>query len=204
MPLPEIHLSSLAYTAGHYLEREGHIDGAPKFDLEAPYQRGSVWTLHQRRALVKSLLMGLPVGSVIVAHLPYKAGRAPYRVVDGRQRIEAIRAFCAGGLAVPSEWWRTHELVEGHTDEWVGWTGLAQPGQLRFENSTVAALEFDPSVEWIFDPSIEGRPWRTRRRSDAEMLVAEAELYGLVNGGGTAQTAEDMARAAAVVARHQP
>ena len=38
-------------------------------DLNAPYQRGSVWTLDMRRNLIKSLLMGLPVGSIIVGVL---------------------------------------------------------------------------------------------------------------------------------------
>lgn len=206
MALPELSLASLAYTADHYVEfdsaAERYKDMAPKFDLDAPYQRASVWTPEQRVALIKSLLMGLPIGSVIIAKLPFKTGRAHWRVVDGKQRIETIRAFWADEFAVPREWFRDYELTEaGSAFADVRFSELSQAGQRRLGNATVSALEFDSGTRWVFDPEHptaqkRGSQWRTEPRNDEQMIAAEAELYGLVNGGGTPQTDADMANAA--------
>lgn len=203
MPLPELSLSSLAYTADHYIERPDSRPGdAPKFDLEAPYQRASVWTDDQRVALIKSLIMGLPIGTVVIGKLPFKPGRAHWRVIDGKQRIETLRAFWADEFAVPSEWFREYELAEGlgHLAD-RRFSELSQAGQRRIGNHTVSALEFDSATRWVWDPEHpkakeRGSSFYTVRRTPEQMLAAEAELYGLINGGGTPQTDEDMAHAA--------
>lgn len=200
MALPELHLSSLSYVAEHYLEREGSTD--PKFDLEAPYQRGSVWTLDQRRALIKSLLMGLPIGSIILARLPYAEGRASYRVIDGKQRVEAIRAFVAGDFSVPREWFADRALSEPDSDfDAVRWQELSGYGRRRLLNAALPCLEYDSNLRWVHDPThpkaiARSNEWYPVTRTDDEALAAEAELYGLINGGGTPQTEADMANAA--------
>ena len=194
-PLPEIHLSSLAYTVGHWLVHEDRPD---HFDLDAPYQRGSVWTLDQRRALIQSLYMGLPVGAVIVAKLPFRDGSPiAYRVVDGKQRIEAVRAFAAGGFDVPGWWFRDGDVDRVSPDGTVGWDDLSRPCRLNFDmRMQLPALEFDSEHEYLGRDDAGRARWR--KRTDEEMLRAEAALYLLVNGGGAAQTAEDLARAAEV------
>lgn len=68
--------------------------------LDPPYQRGSVWTELQRRSLVLSMLQGLPIGAVFINHRTWNASY----VVDGRQRIETVRAFINEGFTVPGEW----------------------------------------------------------------------------------------------------
>ncbi len=78
-PLPRLSLQSYNHTVMHYtMERdEGDI-----FDLETPYQRGSVWDDSRRQALIRSMLMGLPTGSVIINKRGYHLQKA-YAVVDG-------------------------------------------------------------------------------------------------------------------------
>lgn len=192
-PLPEVHLSALARPFLHWLA----LDDAPDhFDLDAPYQRGSVWTVEQRRALIKSLYMGVPVGAVIVSKLPFRRGtQYAYRIVDGKQRIEAIRSWVNDEFDVPG-WWFAPEYIERPGDE-VKWSDLTSRGHRRFEIGTqLAGLEFDAENEFLgFGPNGK-RLWR--QRSDDEILRVEAELYLLVNGGGTAQTDTNMARAAEV------
>lgn len=196
MALVELALSSYSFTAEHYIERSSDQD--PKFDLNAPYQRASVWTIEQRQALVKSLYMGLPIGSLIVAALPYKPGRATYRVIDGKQRIEAVRAFVADEFGVPGEWFQRRYVADPPATGQLRWSDLSTNGHRAFQGSTIPSLQFDSGIRWVHDEAT-GK-WGTAKRNDAEMLVAEAEVYGLVNGGGTAQTAADMANAAAVAA----
>lgn len=214
-PLPRIHLSSLSRTANHFADWRDH----DHFDLNAPYQRGSVWTVDQQRNLIKSLLMGLPIGSIITSDLPFQAGNPySYRVVDGKQRIEAIRAFIDGTLAVPSEWFGDDDrtVPAGQT---VTHADLTRSGQARIEEATVSELvfaaEFDRSENPDFDPAatdkwhkpVPGSDPKThdrylvRRRTDAEILQAEAELFLLINFGGVSQTADDRARAQEIADR---
>lgn len=204
--LPEIHLSNNSYTFGHWLARtkaDGYTSDHDSFDLDAPYQRGSVWTLDQRRNLIKSLYMGLPIGVVIVS---YVASHNPeYRIVDGKQRIETIRMFACGKFSIPFMWlrsedrpiWDTDILWTGVNTQEVFWTQLTERCRRRFDMGTsVPALEFKPEMEWLGRDDKGNGIWR--QRTDEEILRVEAELYGLVNGGGTAQTDADMARAASV------
>jgi hypothetical protein len=198
-PLPELALQALNRTVEHFmLRRPASWDPDPRdlFDLAAPYQRGSVWTVEQQRALIRSLVIGLPVGAVLTSALNPE-GRGPsYRVVDGKQRIETVRAWTSGRLEVPCWWFQPEDIDGPRHAGMVTWDGLTESGRRRFGNQSMAELHFDGSIEWL-GRGENGR-WRTRRRSAAEVLAAEAELFGLVNGAGTPQTAEDMARAAMI------
>jgi len=200
-PLPRINLSTDDWRVGHWLDPGTGVE----YDLDAPYQRRSVWTKEQRRNLIKSLFMGLPVGSVTVSKLPWRdylpETQPNYRVVDGKQRIETVRAFANNGFSVPASWFRPDALTDaavasGKTE--VTWDDLSIFTQRKFKMGTpLPASEFDASREYLGRDENTGE-WITRDRSDEEILRAEAELYGLLNGGGTPQTDHDMARARAV------
>lgn len=211
-PLPEVHLTSLAYTAYHWLENWRGTDNYPNgmFDLDAPYQRGSVWSDEQRRNLIKSLVMGLPVGTIIVSVLPYRKSGAAFRIVDGKQRIEALRAFFADELSVPADWFTRDDCPK---DGDVMFSELSEPARRGLQNRQMSALEFKADLEWLenpdYDPTIDTRQaanrndvrtrrYLTRDRTDEEILKAEAELYLLVNFGGVDQTDDDRLRAAMV------
>ena len=81
----------------------------PYFIIEGEkvyYQRGYVWTLEQKQALVDSIYRGLEIGRIIVHHKShgeqvdaYKKGftdYATYDIVDGKQRLSTIISFCRG------------------------------------------------------------------------------------------------------------
>jgi hypothetical protein len=151
--------------------------------LDAPYQRGDVWTEDQRIALVRSWLMGLPIPAVIIndrtgrswtrSNPDPAADAAVYAVIDGKQRILTAAAWLAGNVAVPASWFpTTHVEVTEPTDDgpYVRYTGLTEVGRRFAENRCVL-------------PCAEGR---------LPSVKAEAEVYLLVNGGGTPQTDADM------------
>jgi hypothetical protein len=156
--------------------------------LDAPYQRGDVWTRDQQIALVRSWLMGLPVPAVIIndrtspwwnqANPDAELGPV-YAVIDGKQRILAGIAWLSGELAVPASWFPPEhvETTEATGDgPYVRFTGLTRVGQRFAENRAVL-------------PCAEGK---------LSTVQEEAEVYLLVNGGGTPQTAADMENAAKV------
>lgn len=185
-PLPEYRLSATNRTAseiaGPMLE---HID------LNPPYQRGPVWTEDQQVALVKSWVMGVPVPAVVFNNRDshewrvnegdaVHRGTAPtWAVVDGKQRILTAVAWFSGALAVPASWFpadrvaRAKETADG---PYVTYPMLTKPGRRFISNRALL-----PIVE-----------------AKLPSLRDEADLYLLLNGGGTAQTERDMDRAARV------
>lgn len=185
-PLPDYRLSATNKTA-----REVARNMVPLMDLKPPYQRGAIWTTDQRIALVKSWAMGVPVPPVILndrdtqgwaaemGPLAYDNNVRTWAVVDGKQRIETAVAWYAGDLPVPASWFPACH-VEGvtHTPDgpYVTYSGLSRSWRRRLGTSCML-------------PVIEAK---------LPSLQAEAELYLLVNGGGTAQSAADMARAAQI------
>lgn len=70
-------------------------DGMGGLDLSPDYQRAHVWTREQQIAYVEYQLRGGEVGKNIVFNSPdwghgYKR---PTELIDGKQRLEAVRAF---------------------------------------------------------------------------------------------------------------
>ena len=163
-------------------------------DLNPPYQRGTVWTVDQRIALVKSWIMGVPVPAVTLndrdtpgwaaeqalRELAYSDDVRTWAVVDGKQRIETAVAWFAGTLAVQTSWFPADQIVTATSTAdgpYVTYPGLSLPGQRRLGTGCML-------------PVIEAK---------LPSLRAEAELYLLLNGGGTGQSEDDMTRAARVV-----
>lgn len=160
--------------------------------LDPPYQRGNVWTLDQRIALVESWMRGLPAGVVILADRGtelwrktngtdvYETGRGIWAMIDGKQRLTTAIMWQAGDFAVPASWFPKEfvETVE-ETDDgpYVRYTGLTLVGQRRIELRTSLLVA---------------------ETKDCATEADEALFYLLVNGGGTQQTDADMANAARV------
>ncbi|MET8985882.1 DUF262 domain-containing protein [Nonomuraea wenchangensis] len=151
--------------------------------LDTPYQRGDVWTLDQRMALVKSWLLGVPIPAMIIADRMARWDREPggelgpaYAMIDGKQRTLTAIAWYNGGFAVPASWFPADQVETTEDTEdgpYVRFAGLTTVGKRRFMR--MAQL---PVCE-------------ARAASESE----EAEIYLLVNGAGTPQTEDDLERA---------
>lgn len=69
--------------------------------LSPSYQRGDVWGTIRRRNFIRSLLMGIPIPSLVVNQRMFAEGwQEDYRVavIDGKQRITTIFMFLDGVL----------------------------------------------------------------------------------------------------------
>lgn len=167
-PLKRLSLQSMNYTVMHYT---GDRDGGDMFLLDAPYQRDSVWTEEKRQALIRSMLMGLPIGSVTLNKRSYDREQN-IAVIDGKQRIETLRAWENDEFAVPSHWFEEKWLEDPSSDEPVKYSGLSVIGRRFWANTMVPAQE-----------------------ARVDTIAEEAEIYGLINRGGVDQTEEDIANA---------
>ncbi len=146
--------------------------------VDVPYQRQSVWTTEQQVNLIRSLQIGLPIPSVLLADRGVDeaaAGRAQYVVVDGRQRVEALTAWFDGTLRVPASY---------IDDDWLQPSLIADDGTVSRHDLT----------------DVGDRMWQTRwlvpvNTVKGLTVAEEADLYLLTNFGGVAQTDADHTRA---------
>lgn len=60
-------------------------------DLDPTFQRRSAWTDKKQSLFIESLILGLPIPQLILAEAPGKRGS--FIVIDGKQRLLAIRRF---------------------------------------------------------------------------------------------------------------
>jgi len=87
-----------------YIERqiERMGEGPGGLDLDPDFQRAHVWTQNQQREFVEYQLMGGEVSRDITFNGPdfRRGGKAPVVLLDGKQRLEAVRSFLRNELTV--------------------------------------------------------------------------------------------------------
>lgn len=140
--------------------------------LTPPYQRGDVWGPKRQRNLIRSILLGIPIPSIIINDRFSAAWNSSREtvpesdciaVIDGKQRITAILAFLTDELAVPAEWFG----CEGQSGL-ILFSNLPLPNQRGFRQTPLQMSEGQlPNIE------------------------AEIEVFELVNFGGLAQGESD-------------
>lgn len=157
-----------AWPVDQFLDRPS---GEARFDMEQPYQRGVVWGTKRKQNLIKSLLMDVPIPSIILndrlrgefCHPDYEESRNwLVAVVDGKQRVTAIRDFVADRLSVPASWF------EGAGSGELVYSQLPQRIQNHIMNIPLAVTV-----------------------GQLATLEEERELFDLVNFGGLAQGETD-------------
>lgn len=158
--------------------------------LDPPYQRGSVWTNDQRLDLMYSFLSGYPVGTLIfndrMRGAWWKNGphTVAYAVIDGKQRLETVCDWFRGDLAIPVSWVPA-EFIEpsaaGTFDDFGDGPYLTQS---HLNDNGERYFETAMSIPVV--------------TAQVDTVHAEAEIYRLVNTGGTHHTAEELARASKI------
>lgn len=131
--------------------------------LDPPYQRGNVWGWRRRRNLIRSIILGVPIASIIINDRMWAEWADDERiaVIDGKQRITTLLAFFDGNFYVPGEWF-------GDSRAMVSFSDLEPRTQRRFRSRQLALCE-----------------------SRLPTLEAEREVFNLVNYGGLAQGERD-------------
>lgn len=175
MPLKQLRFENLNMPIATFWEsvREPYV-------LDPPYQRGDVWEIERRRNLIKSLLIGLPIGVVFVNLRSLREANRGY-VVDGKQRITTIQMFARDEFAVPASWFsdifNAADIVKTET-----LTDMDYVTGVRFSGLSLRVQRFFGGVPIAV--------YRTQVQTEQ----AEREMYQLINFGGVPQTDEDRAR----------
>ena len=141
--------------------------------LNASYQRGDVWGPIRQRNLIRSLIQGVPIPSLIINDRLHAEWRdsAVMAVIDGKQRITAVLRFLDSELAVPADWFGDggDSTSDGIEPGMVLFKDLSKRDRRHFVNSPMACIEGRlPTIE------------------------DEIELFELVNYGGVPQGESDL------------
>lgn len=130
--------------------------------LSPLYQRGDVWGPKRKVNLIRSLLLGIPIPSIVVNDRFAANWGEEIAVIDGKQRMTTILEWFTGKLAVPGEWF------DIPLDE-VSYDDLPVPMQRYFKMHAIPFCEAQlPSLE------------------------AEREVFELINFGGVPQGESDV------------
>lgn len=82
-------------TASYFLPQIVSLIGAEgKITLRPEYQRRIRWNEEKKSALIESMLLNIPIPPIYL----YENDAARYEVMDGQQRLNAIREFHSGQL----------------------------------------------------------------------------------------------------------
>ena len=132
--------------------------------LNAPYQRGDVWGKKRRVNLIRSVILGVPIPSIVIndrMKAGWKKNDFSIIVIDGKQRITSILMFLDSELEVPGDWF-------GMTEDVVTFDKLPIVNQRMFKSATLSFSE-----------------------GALPSLKMEREVFDLVNFGGVPQGESD-------------
>lgn len=133
--------------------------------LNPPYQRGDVWGTRRRVNLIRSLLLGVPIPSIVIndrMNGGWPIDQWDIAVIDGKQRCTTFLMFLNDELAIPGEW-------VGLPDAQCVYSELPKAMQRHIGHRPVAFSEGTlPSIE------------------------LEKEVFDLINFGGVPQGESDV------------
>ena len=131
-------------------------------ELSPPYQRGEVWGKIRQRNLIRSIVFGIPIPSIIINDR-FSAGwenDESIAVIDGKQRITSILRLLDNRLQIPGEWFGMKGMVY--------YSELPLPQQRGLKQRPIQFCE-----------------------GQLKTMEDEQELFELVNFGGVPQGESD-------------
>ena len=108
---------------------------ADRLDLQPNFQRGEVWGKGKKQRLVDSVLRGWHIPPIHVIQVPNSERQ---EVLDGQQRLAAIRDFMQDGFPINGE----QEPQESFIADLDGllWSNLSEEIRAKFEDFTIRVL----------------------------------------------------------------
>lgn len=97
-----------------------HYHSYAGIDLSPDYQRGNIWTLEQKRDLIKSIFNYIDIGKFSIIKRKYEPGQIySYEMLDGKQRFIALmefyeNRFTYNGLYFDEMDWRDQNHFKGY------------------------------------------------------------------------------------------
>lgn len=140
-------------------------------------QRGLVWKAKQMELLWDSILRGFPVGSFVIASFPEIGEEESFHLLDGQQRMNAIKLGCQGmsivGKKLPILWYDLAPKgnINSTRNHWIKVSTLAHPWGYKNDDecSILSAKKKREACEWFCAKN-------TFRPEPSESWPVEAEI----------------------------
>jgi hypothetical protein len=157
----QVKFSVTEYPISVYVERFPDDENGRYFVPE--YQRKLTWRPHQQSEFIESLLVGLPIPFMFF----YQSSNGRMEIVDGSQRMRAMRAFLNDKL-------RLSDLVLVPELNGFIFSDLPEERRNKLEDTAIRTIVLDPST----DPS------------------TRAEMFARINKSGTIANEAEIRRGA--------
>ncbi len=147
----------------HIANQQERCNGIAPLDLEPDFQRAHVWTDAQQIAFVEYQLQGGTSGKELYFNCAGWGGdyRGPYVIVDGKQRLQAVRRFMADEIPAFGYLLSQYEDKLSFTDNYFYWN--------------VAALQTRAEVlQWYLNFNAGGTVHTAEELDRVRQLLAEA------------------------------
>lgn len=80
------------------------LEQLKKFNYDPPYQRKSIWSEEKQSFFIDSILRNFPIPAVFLHRkIDPNTGATSYDVIDGKQRLSAIRRFITNEIPASNE-----------------------------------------------------------------------------------------------------
>lgn len=116
-----------------------------RFRVNRRYQRKLVWSVEEKQRLIDSILKGLPIPLFLVAEIGPPPD-APYEIVDGMQRLNAIFSFLENEYPVDGKFFDLDALADTKSRKDEGRLTQLQPVLTRAESVNLANYSVALSV----------------------------------------------------------
>jgi len=157
----QVKFTTTEYPISVYVERFPDDETGRYFVPE--YQRKLAWKPHQQSEFIESLLVGLPIPFMFF----YQSDNGRMEIVDGSQRMRAMRAFLKDEL-------RLSDLVLVPELNGFYFSDLPEERRNKLEDTTIRTIVLDPTT----DPS------------------TRAEMFARINKSGTIANEAEIRRGA--------
>ena len=123
----------ISYSQRHVISLIWCYYGQSGIDDEVEYQRGNVWTEEDQVKLIDSIYRNIDIGKFVIIRRPYKENEKGYEILDGKQRLGALRAFYEGRIKYKGYTFQELSSRDRHhfTDYPVSWGEIGVPHDLE-------------------------------------------------------------------------
>lgn len=137
-----------------------------EYNYNPDYQRSYVWTNKDKLEYIDSIFEGRDLGKFIVIEYPYNEDDNRYVVLDGKQRMNAIKDFTQGKIQLYNYYW--HELLP--SDRWHIENKVIQYAQL--DGGRLTKLQI---LKIFYNVNFGGVPQTSEHLAEIRKMISKEE-----------------------------
>jgi hypothetical protein len=148
-----------------------------RFRVNRRYQRKLVWSVEEKQRLIDSILQGLPIPLFLMAEIGPPPD-APYELIDGMQRLNAIFSFLENEFSVDEKYFDLDSLADTKDQKDAGTLMQKLPVLGRFDSVKIANYAVALSIYRAVDSANVDEVFRRINSGGRRLLRQELRQAG--------------------------